>query len=182
MSYIPSIDVKFLDNPIKLEHFIKEVYLYEEVKQNFMRINSKYSLELFHRRHKMLLRLHNPINQKKLGRIVCDPGKEISFIKIKWLYFTLFLQSFDTKVSIGRHYSILQRVLREINRIISCSERKSMQQIIKSFYDGRVPLSVPIGYIRDFALTYDITFILEQSYLSLYLISIKLMRNIKGES
>jgi uncharacterized protein YbgA (DUF1722 family) len=176
---IPIIRVDDLNDPYKCEHFVKRVYLLEEVRRSITYIKNKYDLEIFHRRHKILLRLYHSLNQKSLGNIICAAKYNNDIEKQKLIYYNLFLKSFNKVASIGNHYSILQRVLREINKLISLQERVNLQGVLKSFYSGDIPLSLPINIIIEYAFRYDMKFILEQSYIDLYPLSLKLKDNIR---
>ena len=178
---IPIIELDQLSDPYKCEHFVKRVYLLEEVRNSIDYIKNKYDLEVFHRRHKILLRLHNTINQKYLGRIICSTEYNNDFAKQKRVYYSVFLKSFNKIASIGNHYSILQRMLREINKLLNAHEREILQEHLKGFYRGDIPLSRPLNIIMNYAISYDIKIILEQSYLYLYPVSLKLKDNIRRE-
>lgn len=166
-----------LNDPSLKEHFIKRVLLTYEAEQILLKIKTAKELVNFHTRHKILLRLHHPINQKALGRLVAQANQD-NLEQIKSQYHNLFLSSFKKVAKRGNHHTILQRLLREVNKLITKSERNDLQNKIKNYYQGVLPLVVPVEMIKHYLIRYDIGFLKQQSYLNLYPDSLGLMNKI----
>ena len=164
--HIPIEDEGRLNDPRLREHFIKRVFLLHEAKKMLENVKSISELQLFHRNHKFLLRLHNPTGQRRLGKLVCSKCDNLDELKLQ--YFNIFIGLFEKVAKHGQHYSTLQRLLKEINKLISKDERKNLQQNIKLFYKGVIPLAVPTEIIYQYAIKYNLEIIKEQSYLNLY--------------
>ena len=164
--YLPIEDEGRLNDPKLREHFIKRVFLLHQAKVMLKEAKNLLELQSFHRKHKFILRLHSPIGQRRLGKLLCK--QEISIEKLKEKYFNLFITLFDKVAKHGQHYSILQRLLKDINKLISKEEKVSLHKNIKLFYKGIMPLVVPIELINQYVLKYDIKILKEQSYLNLY--------------
>jgi len=171
---MPIEDEGRLNDPYLKEHFIKRVFLTAEAKVKVLDAKNIKELQAFHTRHKIMLRLHHPINQKVLGRLVADNVRE-DFDRLKEEYLEMFLQSFQNVALRGNHHTVLQCLLREINKLISGEERADLQDKLKYFYDGILPLAVPFEMVRHYLTRYKIDFITQQSYLNLYPHSLGLM-------
>tara|TARA_R110001632_G_scaffold114041_4_gene225230 strand:- start:118 stop:1065 length:948 start_codon:yes stop_codon:yes gene_type:complete len=165
--FMPIEDEGRLNDPYLKEHFIKRVFLTYEAKNKVLAAKDFNELKIFHTRHKIILRLHHPINQKILGRLIADNSKN-NFDLIKEQYLDIFLSSFQKVALRGNHYTILQRLLRDINKLISDEERADLQDTLKRFYDGVLPLAVPFEMVRHYLKRYKIDFLEKQSYLNLY--------------
>ncbi len=171
---LPIEDEGRLNDAYLKEHFIKRVYLTFEISSKLPDIQNISELMLFHTRHKILLRLHHPDNQKELGRLLSEyTGTD--FLDLKSKYKNLFLSSFLKVANKGKHYAILQRLLREINKLISKEERASFQAKLKLFYEDKLPLAVPVEMIKHYLIRYDISYLKTQSYLNLYPENLALM-------
>ncbi|MCF6766885.1 DUF523 and DUF1722 domain-containing protein [Thiotrichales bacterium 19S11-10] len=164
---IPIEDEGRLNDPGLKEHFIKRVLLTYEVTELVKNCQSVSQLITFHTRHKMILRLHHPVNQKALGRLVAS-ADTADLSQVLKEYYSLFLLSFQKVAKRGNHFTILQRILREINRLITKAEKENLQQKITAYRDGLLPLSVPVEMIKHYLIRYDIDFLKQQSYLNLY--------------
>ncbi|MCF6765602.1 DUF523 and DUF1722 domain-containing protein [Thiotrichales bacterium 19S3-7] len=174
---LPVEDEGRLNDACLKEHFIKRVLLTYQASELLLSCQSTSDLIDFHTKHKMLLRLHHPVNQKALGRLVARIDKD-NFNQIVKQYYQLFLSSFIKVAKNGNHYTILQRILREINKLISKNERDNLQRTIKAYHQGVLPLIVPIELIKHYLVRYDIEFLKQQSYLFLYPESMSLMSKI----
>jgi uncharacterized protein YbbK (DUF523 family)/uncharacterized protein YbgA (DUF1722 family) len=173
---LPIEDEGRLNDAYLREHFIKRVYLTHEINKRFETLNTISELMDFHTRHKILLRLHHSDNQKELGNLLSN-HKNLDIEKLKREYKQLFLASFVKVASRGKHHSILQRMLREINKLITKEERASFQSKLKLFYDEKLPLAVPVEMIKHYLIRYDIKYLKNQSYLNLYPDDLALMSN-----
>ena len=164
---LPIEDEGRLNDAYLKEHFIKRVFLTYEANRNIFQANNISDLMAFHARHKILLRLHHPDNQKILGRMLSEVT-EATFKQIKQEYYSLFLASFLKVAKRGNHFTILQRVLREINKLISKVERADLQKKIELFRAEKLPLAVPVEIIKHYLIRYNIEYLKQQSYLNLY--------------
>jgi uncharacterized protein YbbK (DUF523 family)/uncharacterized protein YbgA (DUF1722 family) len=171
---MPIEDEGRLNDPYLKEHFIKRIFLTAEAKNAVTKAKDFKVLQAFHTRHKIMLRLHHPVNQKILGRLVADNCRE-DFEAVKAEYLEVFLQSFQKVAERGNHHTVLQRILREINKLISDEERADLQVKLKRFYDGILPLAVPFEMVQHYLTHYKIDFLAQQSYLNLYPHSLGLM-------
>ncbi|MFT6834997.1 MAG: hypothetical protein ACJA0H_001031 [Francisellaceae bacterium] len=171
---MPIEDEGRLNDPYLKEHFIKRVFLTDEASSQSSSAKDFKDLQVFHARHKMMLRLHHPLNQKTLGCLISDNTRN-DFDVVKKEYLEIFLQSFRKIATRGNHHTILQRLLREINKMISDKERSDLQTKLKRFYDGVLPLAVPFEIIQHYLTRYKIDYLERQSYLNLYPHSLGLM-------
>ncbi|MCF6776263.1 DUF1722 domain-containing protein [Thiotrichales bacterium 19X7-9] len=174
---LPIEDEGRLNDPYLKEHFIKRVLLTYQARELLLNCKRTSELISFHTKHKFLLRLHHPINQKALGRLVAKSNKD-NFNQTLIQYHHLFLSSFKKIAKNGNHYTILQRILREINKLITKNERDDLQKKIKAYHQKTLPLVVPIEIIKHYLVKYNIDFLKQQSYLFLYPESMALMSNL----
>lgn len=174
--YLPIEDEGRLNDLVIREHFIKRIYLYHAAQVMLKTVSSIAELEAFHVRHKMLLRLHNPINQRYLGRLIAQEEAKHQLDFIKQHYFLRFIQSFNKPAKPSQHYALLQRCFRTVNRCISKTDRADIQQNLQAYLDQIVPLAVPIALLRHYAQRYQQVFLQQQSYLYPYPDELALMR------
>ncbi|GGG05675.1 MULTISPECIES: YbgA family protein [Cysteiniphilum] len=171
---VPLEDEGRLNDSYLKEHFIKRVLLTRQAKNEVLHAQSINELMAFHTRHKIILRLHHPDAQKALGRLLAN-GHRQNFELVKKSYYEMFLMALQRVATRGKHHTILQRMLREINKLISKQERDDLQHKIKQYHLGILPLAVPVEIIKHYLTRYDIEFLAQQSYLNLYPESLGLM-------
>ncbi len=176
--YLPIEDEGRLNDSAIREHFIKQVGLYHAAKVMLKTVSKISDLEAFHTRNKMMLQLHHPNNQKLLGHLIANWNKQKNLEAIKQQYFDLFVSSFGNIATPARHYSLMQRCFREINRHLDKCCRADIQEMLLAYLKDLVPLATPMAILRHYAKRYQQSFIVHQSYLYPYPDELGLMKGV----
>ena len=112
------------------EHFLRRVFCYYDLKNSFMNAKDITEMMEYHSKHKILLRMHNNKVKKLLGNMLSSASDKSDLNGIKNKYIEIFMQAISKHPKRGSHYMALQNVLREVNKVISKSQRKYLQDIL----------------------------------------------------
>ena len=164
---LPLEDEGKLTNKVLRDHFLRKVFCYYDLKTRLLACKNISELMEYHSTHKILLRLHNNLIKKELGRMLSSHDS-CDIDKLKRSYTEIFMRAIQAPVSRNRHYMALQNVLREINKNISKSQRSYLQQILVQYKDSKLSWDVPVGIIKMHLLDIDLPYLDKQSYLNPY--------------
>jgi uncharacterized protein YbgA (DUF1722 family) len=106
--------------------------------------------------------------KKKLGNMLTNIKNNDEMIQQKEEYIRLFMTAISVLPKRGSHYMALQNVLREINKKISVSQKKYLQDVLNKYKKGQLSWDVPVNIIKMYLLDLDIPYLSKQSYLNPY--------------
>ena len=150
------------------EHFLKRVFCYYDLRTAFMATKTIAEITEYHSKHKILLRMHNNMAKKQLGRILSALRDGQDFTEAKEEYIRVFMQAISKPAKRGNNYMALQNVLREINKRISKSQRQYLQELLDKYKNGNVSWDVPVSVIKMHLVELDLPYLAKQSYLNPY--------------
>lgn len=154
-----------LNDPVIRENFIERVFAYRRVKDVFTPRWTTGDVVAFHTREKLLLRAHDEVRYRELGRLVASVAR-IPRAAFADQYTDLFMQAMARNATVAKHCNVLQHMVGFLRRLDDQSGREEMAEAIEDYRAGLVPLVVPVTLIRHLSSRHGQTVFLESSYLS----------------
>lgn len=155
-----------LNDPWLRENFIMQVFAYSSF-ENFKKSASMQDLVNFHRVNKFMLQSKDEKLYRELGYLVGNHEKR-SLQNIIAEYETLFKTAISKKSSIGKTKNVLEHMAGFLKKLLNTEEKSMLHEQIHDYVAQIVPLIVPLSTLRLYALKYDLSYLLEQKFLSPY--------------
>lgn len=163
--YLPLEEDGRLNDPKLRENFIERVFAYRRLKDAFAPRWTLGSIVEFHTREKLLLRAHDEVQYRALGRLVAD-AKATPRAAFRDDYMDRFMEAMRRKATIAKHTNVLQHMVGFLRRLEDEVGQREMMEAIDDFRRGLVPLIVPTTMIRHLARRHDQQILLDSSYLN----------------
>lgn len=154
-----------LSDPVLRENFIERLFAYRRVKDLFAQDWARKDVVEFHSKEKLLLMAHSPEGYKELGRMVAAIA-DYEPDAFETTYTTAFMAAMNTKSSKGRHTNALMHMAGYLKKQLSPEGREELNGSIQDYYNGIVPLAVPVTLLRHMLRRFDENYLLQQSYLA----------------
>jgi len=117
----------------------------------------------FHTRHKLLVLSHSPGHYTSLGRLLASPGLYPEDIHDR--YISVLMEALSLKSTTRKHTNVLQHMAGYFKRKLSPGEKREMEEAIRQYHDGAIPLLVPLCLIRHQSLMHKEDYLQAQFYL-----------------
>ena len=98
----------------------------------------------FHEQHKYILMAQDPQTLKDLGRFLAEGPKAYKAQDGAAKYYRTFFRAMKIMVSRGRHKNVLQHLAGHLKKEVEPEQYKDLLGSIDDFYEGLVPLVVPL--------------------------------------
>ncbi|WP_428264239.1 YbgA family protein [Haliangium sp.] len=183
MERFPSLPVEEegrLCDPALREAFLDAVFAYARWRTLATQAVQPRALVDFHRRNKLLLRVHSPAETIALGRLVAKAGgrdeldgddardREADRDQRYAAYGHRFMRALRTRATPRRHASLLRRITGYLRPFLSPGARTLLHETIDDYAAGLVQRSAPVALLRHHAQEHGLTYLSEQSYLDPY--------------
>ena len=165
MPFLPMEEEGRLNDPGLRENFIERVFAYRRLTDLFAPRWTVGDVVAFHTREKLLLRAHDEVRYRQLGKLVAD-AKSIPRSAFKDQYFDVFMEALQRKSTVAKNTNVLQHMVGFLRKVEDEEGRVEMQEAIADYRAGLVPLVVPVTLIRHLARRHDQRILLESSYLN----------------
>ncbi len=165
LPFLPVEEDGRLNDPKLRENFIERVFAYRRLKDVFAPRWTIGDVVAFHTREKLLLRAHDELRYRELGRLVAA-AKTTPRPAFKADYMDRFMEALKRHATIAKHTNVLQHMVGFLRRVDDDAGRREMQEAIEDYRAGIVPLVVPTTLIRHLARRHDQAILLESSYLN----------------
>jgi len=153
-------------NDAKLrENFVERVFAYRRLKDVFTPRWTVGDVVAFHTREKLLLRAHDEVRYRELGRMVAEAASTPR-PAFRDHYSDVFMEAMRHQATVAKHVNVLQHMVGFLRRVDDEAGRREMQEAIGDYRAGLVPLVVPTTLIRHLARRHDQEILLDSSYLS----------------
>lgn len=152
------------DAPLR-ELFVERVFAYRRLKDLLGRRWTLGDLVRFHAAEKMLLLAHDPEAYRKLGRLVAQ-AKQLEREELARRYGELFMQGMARRATRGRQANVLQHMAGFFKDLASDDERQELQESIRDYQAGLVPLVVPVTLIRHHVRRHRVEWLEGQTHLA----------------
>lgn len=163
--FLPIEEEGRLNDAAIRENFIERVFAYARLKVLFKPRWRTADVIAFHTREKLLLRAHDEVMYRELGRLVADVAR-IPRAAFADQYQDLFMTAMTRRATVAKHCNVLQHMVGFLRRANDEPGRVEMAEAIADYRAGLVPLVVPTTLIRHLARRHGQEIFLESSYLS----------------
>lgn len=127
----------------------------------------------FHTRHKMLIRSHDVVGYRNLGKLVGD-GKSVEPEKLFQQYYELLGTALSRKPTIKKNVDVLMHILGYFKKMLSPDEKQEALELIENYRNNLVPLIVPVTLMNHYVRKYDVPYLKTQYYLNPHPLELKL--------
>jgi uncharacterized protein YbgA (DUF1722 family) len=160
MAHFPLMPVEDdgrLHDPLLRENFIERVFVFHRWQVMMRKDFSFKDLEIFHRDHKLLMMSHSPKHLTELGRITANHGK-MPISQAASEYHRLLMEGLKLIATPKKQTNVLMHMLGYFKKHLTKDEKQELLDIIERYYQGALPLVVPVTmlshYVRKFAEPY----------------------------
>ncbi|VVN99217.1 YbgA family protein [Pseudomonas fluorescens] len=153
-----------LNDPVLRENFLTRVFAYAAWQQLLKEGLSRRRLTEFHSRYKYLLMAHNPVQYKTLGNLLGHMGKSDPAL-LGPRYFSELMAALKKCATRRTHTNVLQHLSGYLKQTISAEDKQEMQQVIRQYLRGIVPLVVPLTLLKHHLRLHPDPYVAQQVYL-----------------
>jgi uncharacterized protein YbgA (DUF1722 family)/uncharacterized protein YbbK (DUF523 family) len=162
---VPIEDEGRLCDPALRDNFIERIFSYHRWQLLIRRPFTRGSIVAFHTAHKYLLMAHGRQGYQSLGRLVAQvhryPPKKLAAV-----YGRLFMTTLAVKATRHKHVDVLQHLIGHLKKRLLPHERAELDDLVRDYHRGLVPLIVPITLIKHYVAMLEIGYIQNQVYLN----------------
>ncbi|MGI9666882.1 MAG: YbgA family protein [Acidimicrobiia bacterium] len=163
--FLPVEEEGRLNDPSIRENFVERVFAFRRLKDVFRPRWTVGDVVAFHTNEKLLLRAHDEVRYRELGRLVAQ-AKDVPRAAFRDDYMDRYMEALRRRSTVAKHVNVLQHMVGFLRRADDEAGRVEMQEAIQDFRSGLVPLIVPMTLIRHLARRHGEQLLLESSYLS----------------
>jgi uncharacterized protein YbgA (DUF1722 family)/uncharacterized protein YbbK (DUF523 family) len=180
MEHFPLIPVEEdgrLHDPKLRENFIERIFTMMRWRELLRKRWSMGNLVDFHSRNKLLILSHSPKHHKMMGKLVAD-GKRRGIKKLYQEYESLLMGALKLKTTAKKNTNVLQHMMGYFKKQLSSDEKQELLEIIQQYYEGYVPLVVPVTLMNHYIRKYQQPYLSMQTYLNPHPIALQLRNHV----
>jgi uncharacterized protein YbgA (DUF1722 family)/uncharacterized protein YbbK (DUF523 family) len=162
---LPVEDEGRMHDPGLRENFIERVFVYRRWQEYIKEDGSLGGLIAFHTDHKYLIMAHSQKHYTALGKMVAA-GKSVRKEKLHVDYLGALMEGLLLLATPKKNTNVLQHMAGYFKEQLSMEEKKELQEVITNYYDGLVPLIVPITLLKHYVVKYKEDYLNRQVYLN----------------
>jgi uncharacterized protein YbgA (DUF1722 family)/uncharacterized protein YbbK (DUF523 family) len=161
---LPVEDEGRLHDPILRENFIERIFVFQRWRELLAANTGLGGLVTFHSRHKLLILAHSTEYYRELGKLVAR-GKELPAPELYEHYESGLMEALRLKATTKKNTNVLHHLMGYFKRDLAVDEKQELLEIIDNYYQGFVPLVVPVTLINHYVRKYRQPYLQEQFYL-----------------
>jgi uncharacterized protein YbgA (DUF1722 family) len=173
---LPVEDDGRLHDPRLRENFIERVFAYKRWCESLALSRVRGSLVDFHTRHKLMILAHSPQHHRMMGKLVAQ-AKTLAPDTLLNRYQKLLMEALRLKTTAKKNTNVLMHILGYFKKDLSADEKQEMLEVIDVYYQGHVPLIVPITLINHYVRKYDQSYLKGQYYLHPHPVELHLLNH-----
>lgn len=154
-----------LNDPRLRENFVSRVFSYKRwmdlQKQNFTRAR----IMQFHAHHKYVLMAHEQAGVRRLGNLIGNADGSMPARKLGEEYFKAFCAVMHRTPTRRNHTNVLQHLAGYFSAKLDSGDRAELADVIERYRLDRLPLIVPIAFIRHYVHKFNVEYLQDQVYL-----------------
>lgn len=127
----------------------------------------------FHTRHKMLIRSHDVVGYRELGKLVAA-GKTMGMDELLPRYHDTLSTAMKRNPTIKKNVDVLMHIMGYFKKFISADEKQECLETIENYRNSLIPLIVPVTLMNHYVRKYDVTYLRDQYYLNPHPLELKL--------
>ncbi|MDP2046177.1 MAG: DUF523 and DUF1722 domain-containing protein, partial [Deltaproteobacteria bacterium] len=143
------------------ENFIERIFVFQRWRELLATGPNLGALVAFHTRHKLLIMAHSPNHYRELGRLVAR-AKEVPARELYGHYQSRLMEGLRLKATPKKNTNVLQHLMGYFKKDLTADEKQELREVIEHYYQGYVPLVVPITLINHYVRKYNQPYLKEQ--------------------
>ena len=147
------------------ENFVERVFCYRRWRDLIAGGLTRGKLVTFHTAHKLLMLAHSPKHYTELGRLVAN-AKGLPLKELETRYGELFMIGLKVKATAKKHTNVMHHILGYLKRDLDARDKAELLTVIADYYQGLVPLVVPLTLFKHHLALTPVPYIQDQVYLN----------------
>jgi uncharacterized protein YbgA (DUF1722 family)/uncharacterized protein YbbK (DUF523 family) len=176
-SLLPVEEEGRLHDPILRENFIERIFVFQRWRELLAAKPNLGDLVAFHTRHKLLVLAHSPNHYRELGRLVAH-AKEIPVSELYDRYQSRLMEALRLKATPKKNTNVLHHLMGYFKKDLTPDEKRELLEVIDYYYQGYVPLVVPVTLINHYVRKYHQPYLKEQFYLHPHPVELQLRNHV----
>jgi len=155
-----------LRNPLIRDYFLKRIY----TSASFREVKKKKKMSAlidFHARNKFLFMGYHQKNLELMGRIVANADHQ-DITKVLSDYDTILTKLFNKSPSCERNINVLQHIYGFFSDQVNEKEKKYYFETVELYQNGQISLATVLRILESWAVRFDQTYLLEQTFFNPY--------------
>ena len=180
MSHFPRIPVEDdgrLHNPEIRENFIERIFTLRRWRQTLAKKATMGGLVEFHTRNKLLILSHSPKHAGLMGKLVAE-GKGLPISDLFSRYEKILMEGLALKTTLKKNMNVLQHMMGYFKKQLTSDEKQELLEVYDQYYQGLVPLLVPLTLMNHYVRKYDQPYLKEQTFLNPHPVELKLRTHV----
>jgi uncharacterized protein YbgA (DUF1722 family)/uncharacterized protein YbbK (DUF523 family) len=180
MKHFPLLPVEEegrLHDPALRENFIERIFVFKRWREMLRKGQNLSRLVEFHSQHKMLIMSHSPKHNSGMGKLVAK-AKQIPSEELFDGYERMLMEALKLKATIKKNTNILQHLMGYFKKLLTSDEKDELLEVIDHYYQGHLPLIVPLTLLRHYVRKYDQPYLKGQYYLDPHPIELQLRNHV----
>jgi uncharacterized protein YbgA (DUF1722 family)/uncharacterized protein YbbK (DUF523 family) len=147
------------------ENFVERVFAYRRMRDLFRAGWTRGGLVAFHTKVKLQVMAHDTTAYTALGQLVARV-KQIPRGQLEARYQDIFMRALARTATRRRNTNVLQHVAGYFKHKLTADQKVELQEVIRDFHDGLVPLIVPVTLLRHYVRLHGDEYLAAQLYLA----------------
>jgi uncharacterized protein YbgA (DUF1722 family)/uncharacterized protein YbbK (DUF523 family) len=166
-----------LHDPMLRENFIERIFVFKRWRKMLDQGEKLNQLMDFHARHKLLIMAHSARHLRLMGKLAAEAkGRDLSSVFAE--YGKLLMGALELKATVKKNTNVLQHMMGYFKRQLSGREKMELIDVISHYYNGDLPLIVPITLIGHYVQKYGQEYLKEQYYLCPHPLELRLRNHV----
>jgi uncharacterized protein YbgA (DUF1722 family)/uncharacterized protein YbbK (DUF523 family) len=153
-----------LHDPALRESFVERIFAHDRWRRAVAAGLRRGDLVAFHTAHKLTLLAHSPDAYRRIGKLVGGLGKGSITGAVKG-YGEGLMAALKVPATRGRHLNVLEHMLGYFRDVLPHPERKELEETVRDYGRGHVPLIVPLTLFRHHVRKHGVEYLDGQVYL-----------------
>ena len=180
MTHFPRIPVEDdgrLHNPEIRENFIERIFTLRRWRKTLAKKATMGGLVEFHTRNKLLILAHSPKHAGLTGKLVAE-GKSLPISDLFSRYEKILMEALALKTTLKKNMNVLQHMMGYFKKQLTSDEKQELLEVYDQYYQGLVPLLVPLTLMNHYVRKYDQPYLKEQTFLNPHPVELKLRTHV----
>ena len=167
---IPVEDEGRLHDPGIRENFIERIFALRRWREMLKQGKKTARLIEFHSRNKLQMMAHSPGSAREMGKLAAI-AKEIPADEFFDRYEKMLMEGLRLKATLKKNTNVLQHIMGYFKKLLTSDEKLELLELINHYYNGYLPLVVPVALLKHYARKYKQPYLAGQFYLDPHLSS-----------
>lgn len=180
MEHFPLLPVEEegrLHDAVLRERFIESIFVYARWTETLAIKPFLPGLVRFHTEHKLLLMSHSPKHLSLMGKLVAR-SRQMSSGNLVDEYQRLLAEALRLTATRSKNTNVLQHAMGYFKKDLAADEKQELLESIQQYYDGNVPLIVPVTLLNHYVRKFHQPYLQGQWYLHPHPIELQLRNHV----